>query len=782
MMDTSKLSQVRILVVDDHPSTATTLARAIAQMGPKIEVLSANSGENALMLTHNKPVDILITDMMMTGINGLELIEKLQTHPAGRPAYTILITAYDVPGLKITARRLKVNEIIIKPVRPERVCQIVASAIADLGGTLPAVLSDMKTQPKILVADDLPDNVALLSRYLVNEGYACLSAANGGEALLKTRTEMPDLVLLDMNMPVKDGFETLQEIRSDPAIGHIPVIILTAARLEPMDMQMALNMGADDYVTKPFDRRELLARIRTRLRVKEAEDIIRRRNKELNLLPEIGKELSARLDVDELTDVVLRRTVETLGAFQGHILLLEPDGYQRKTYRFAADEYSYQANLPDMTAALNQIRDTRQGVIIGDVRRDARWLAQPEDLTRSVVIVPMFGRFELLGLLVLAHEQGGYFLQEHMLLLQALASQAAIAIENARLFLSTKQEWQRLGAVLQCAADATLMFDLARNLSLFNIAAENLFAKSALRLGQPLTEGAGYDVFVDLLAEAANAEKHQSRDITWPDNRIFRVTITPLEGGYVASLHDISDFKRLERVKNEFIMTASHDLRSPITMVRGFSKLLSQVGPLNPDQQNFVRQIQSASETMDALVQSLFELTKGDLGEPLQLADVNLSKIAANAVQAFGSQVKAKQQRLTFVSQSAPIKVRGNELLLFRALGNLLGNAIKYSPQGGKISITAKVENKTVKIDVQDTGYGIPATDLPFIFDRFYRVRNGNTSQIEGNGLGLAIVKSIVENHGGQVSVESELGKGTCFSVTLPLVSTADPALAVPFL
>jgi CheY-like chemotaxis protein len=441
----SRSDQLRILVVDDHPSTAVTLARAISQLSPRLDVLSANSAENALNLVRDKAVDFIITDMMMTGMNGLELVEKLQSHPAGKPSYVMLITAYDVPGLKITARRLHVNEIIIKPVRPERVCQIVAKAIDDLGGELPVPAPETKSVLKILVADDLPDNVALLTRYLTNEGYACVSAADGAEALLKARTELPDLVLLDMNMPIKDGFQTLQEIRSDPAIGHIPVIILTAARLEPMDMQSALNMGADDYVTKPFDRRELLARIRTRLRVKEAEDVIRRRNKELNLLPEIGRELSARLDVADLTDVILRRTVETLGALLGHLILFESQGTVHKTYRFSGDQGStIELEIPDLTPLLAQVKDTRQGFVIGDVRKDMRWPVDPGDSTRSIVVVPIFGRFDLLGLLVLGHEHPEYFSFEHMLLLQAIASQAAIAIENARMFARLEQVQKEL--------------------------------------------------------------------------------------------------------------------------------------------------------------------------------------------------------------------------------------------------------------------------------------------------------------------------------------------------
>src|SRR5512143_771894 len=129
----SSTSPVRVLVVDDHPSTATTLARAISQLGPGVDVLSAESGEKALELVKNQTVDLLITDMVMPGMNGLELIEVMQSHPGSKPAYAALISAYDVPGLKEPARRLKVNDVIMKPVRPERICQLVSKTIETLG-------------------------------------------------------------------------------------------------------------------------------------------------------------------------------------------------------------------------------------------------------------------------------------------------------------------------------------------------------------------------------------------------------------------------------------------------------------------------------------------------------------------------------------------------------------------------------------------------------------------------------------------------------------------------
>ncbi len=128
-------AQARVLVVDDHPNTATTLARAIAQLGPGVEVVSATSGRMALEYARDEAVDLLITDMVMPDMNGLELIEALRIHPGGRPTYTVLITAYDVPGVRESARRLKVDEVLIKPIRPERIRQIVGKTLEGMGCT-----------------------------------------------------------------------------------------------------------------------------------------------------------------------------------------------------------------------------------------------------------------------------------------------------------------------------------------------------------------------------------------------------------------------------------------------------------------------------------------------------------------------------------------------------------------------------------------------------------------------------------------------------------------------
>ena len=242
----------RILIVDDHPHTASMLARALGQFEAPVEILTARGGKEALELIGQRPPDVLITDFMMPGMSGLELIEKLRD---GRePGHIILVTAYDSPGLSATARRLKVNEYLIKPVQPETIRELVGKALENL--RMPKMsLADLPhaSHFKILIADDYPDNLRLLARHLEGEGYTFLTAADGEETLRLVRAERPDLVLLDVNMPHKNGFEVLAEMRGDPSLTHIPVIMLTAARSAPRDIREGLSLGADDYITKPFD-------------------------------------------------------------------------------------------------------------------------------------------------------------------------------------------------------------------------------------------------------------------------------------------------------------------------------------------------------------------------------------------------------------------------------------------------------------------------------------------------------------------------------------------------
>jgi signal transduction histidine kinase len=276
---------------------------------------------------------------------------------------------------------------------------------------------------------------------------------------------------------------------------------------------------------------------------------------------------------------------------------------------------------------------------------------------------------------------------------------------------------------------------------------------------------------IEFLEEACTSGNSKTEEITWTDERVFTALFTPLEkGGCIVLLHDISHFKTLERVKNEFISTASHDLKNPIATVLGFSQLLSQAGPLNEQQAGFVNYIQLAANRMHELVQNLLNLAKMDMGVEFRQESVDVNALSAEITDEFQPQAEAKAQMLNLKKAKGQPQVQGDSLQLRQVLRNLVGNAIKYTPVGGSISLSIEEADDGIIVHVKDTGYGIPAEDLPFIFDRFYRVRNEAVKDIEGNGLGLAIVKSIIEKHGGQISVESEPGKGSVSHLLYRLV------------
>jgi signal transduction histidine kinase len=525
-------------------------------------------------------------------------------------------------------------------------------------------------------------------------------------------------------------------------------------------------------VTKPFDRRELLARIRTKLRAKETESTIRRRYKVLSVLPEIGKDISGRLDMNELTDIVLRRSVETLGAMLGHLVILNPGGPLHKEYRIApAAPTAFEAELPPLDDLLHQLKENHQGLIINDTRNDPRWRAKSELPSGSAIIVPMFGRLDLIGFLVLVHEQPGYFNSEHQLLLQAIASQAAIAVQNVQLYASVSQERQRMAAILQSAADAILTFDVDGCLISLNPAGEKLFADDDVKLDHPLDPGGRYEALIGLLGEARLLGHLKTGEIALPDERVYTAYVAPIEkDGYVAILHDVTHFKDLERVKNEFISTVSHDLKNPISVITGFTDLLQRVGPLNQKQIDYIRRINAAAENMDGLVRCLLQLTRQEIGTILKKEVVDVNELILEIADEFQPQAKAKEQSLLFEAQKENPKVHADPFQLKQALRNLVGNAIKYTPAGGSIGLYLETRQDAAMISVKDTGCGIPPNELPLIFNRFHRVGNEALKGEEGDGLGLAIAKSIIERHNGKISVESEMGKGSCFTMILPLL------------
>ena len=229
-----------------------------------------------------------------------------------------------------------------------------------------------------------------------------------------------------------------------------------------------------------------------------------------------------------------------------------------------------------------------------------------------------------------------------------------------------------------------------------------------------------------------------------------------------------------DRAKSDFVRMVTHELRSPLAAVQSMLKLMDQgyVGPLSEPQQDLIQRSQRRIEFLLALVRDLLELAAGKMerikGEKTEVAISELIREAAEVMQA-----TAVEKGLDYQVEipDEPLVMDGVEEGLERAFTNLINNAVKYTPPGGSVAVRAWQEDGWMKFEVSDTGIGIPAEALPRLFSEFYRARNAKAIEMEGTGLGLAIVKDVIEQHGGKITVQSVEGKGSMFSVSLPLRS-----------
>jgi two-component system NtrC family sensor kinase len=263
-------------------------------------------------------------------------------------------------------------------------------------------------------------------------------------------------------------------------------------------------------------------------------------------------------------------------------------------------------------------------------------------------------------------------------------------------------------------------------------------------------------------------------EISLDDGRVLNTQLTPIpEIGLVLNMQDITHLKELDRIKSDFVNTVSHDLRSPLTAILGYVELISRVGSINDQQKEFIQRVQLSVNNITSLINNLLELGRIEAGFDIRNEVVPLPAIISYAVDGCISSVEEKSQELIQdIPEDLP-QVLGNPIQLRQMLNNLLSNAIMYTQTGGEISISARSEGNQVITQITDNGPGIPPSDQPYIFDKFYR---GSNIPIDtpGTGLGLAIVKSIVDNHLGRIWVESTLAERTTFTVVLP---TADNTL-----
>jgi two-component system, OmpR family, phosphate regulon sensor histidine kinase PhoR len=301
--------------------------------------------------------------------------------------------------------------------------------------------------------------------------------------------------------------------------------------------------------------------------------------------------------------------------------------------------------------------------------------------------------------------------------------------------------------------------------------------------GQPTQDRALIEIvrhtgLLAVIKEALRAEKQQSSEIVVGTvrPRSFSVTATPVRAGgasgAVLVLHEITDLRRLERVRQDFVANVSHEFRTPLTAIQGFAETLLGGALDDPEhRRRFVEIIRDHAMRLARLTEDLLELSRIEAGQlKLEFRPVSVPQLVTSCIETTQLAAGTKQLTLKSALPADLPEVQGDANRLQQVLQNLLDNAVQYTPSGGKITAEAKRTRGEVIITVSDTGIGVPQSDQSRIFERFYRVDAARSREAGGTGLGLSIARHIVEAHGGRIWVDSTVGEGSQFHFSIPAV------------
>jgi two-component system phosphate regulon sensor histidine kinase PhoR len=427
--------------------------------------------------------------------------------------------------------------------------------------------------------------------------------------------------------------------------------------------------------------------------------------------------------------------------------------------------------------AINDPRTVRENVALLNIKNGVSvpLIVEERDEEQRVV-----GKHTIGVLHVFNKRFGRNFSEEDVRLLTILARQVAAVIRNANLYLEVAQDRDTLRKTLESIVAGIVLINPQGRIQLMNDAARHILGVSPEDgVGQLYTEVIRDEKTQDLLSEALHKATEVTREIEFytPQQRIYQAQAAPVQGGnngiqgVVAIFNDITEIRNVERMKSSFISTVSHELLTPLTAIKGFiSTLLDDTEGFfdQETQREFYSIINSECDRLRRLITDLLNLSRLDQGLTLQLfpRPMRVADLIPRVVDFHRPDTQIHSFRI-HLDPNLP-EIMADEDRVDQIISSLINNAIKYSPKGGAIEVSAVPEGDGVRISVRDEGIGIPADKIPTIWEKWGQAHEDNAEIPSGPGIGLYLVKSLVEAHGGQIQVQSEVGKGSLFSFTLP--------------
>lgn len=530
--------------------------------------------------------------------------------------------------------------------------------------------------PRLLVVDDEEPLLEIFVEFFEESEYDLTIAKTGEEAMELLGRQEFDLVVTDLNLPGADGLSVLSHAkRKDP---EMEVIVLTgnASTLTAID---ALRQGAYDYVLKPFDlyemeqtvgkaleRRRLLSENRRfvaslQRHRDELSRLVDEATWRMRTLYEVGKEITATLDLDRTLHLILEKSVELTRAGRGLLFLLDENAVVHCRVLLGIENRTGVEET--WTVAL---RATNERVVT-DKRPVLAEVDAPEGGKSTAWVVPLLQEAEVVGTIAVLAVPGAAFTQDDRDLLIGLASQATISIHNARVY-----------------------------------------------------------------------EKIQA----------------------------------LDRMKSEFVAVVSHEVRTPLTAIKGTLEILGDDSYFEmPESQRELLEICFTNvERLETLINDILDFSKLESSRlSTHFTEVGVASLLESVVINLGKLAQQKSIAISSEVLGEVPTIEADELRISQVLTNLVGNAVKFSQEQGRIVVRATADGEGVRLDIEDSGIGIAPDDIPKLFTKFRQLDSSSTRTASGTGLGLAISKGIVDEHEGRIWVTSTPGKGSVFSVWLPL-------------
>jgi signal transduction histidine kinase len=566
----------------------------------------------------------------------------------------------------------------------------------------------------------------------------------------------------------------------------------------------------------------------------------------LAILYELSFQLGSSLDLEEVLNQVMDAIIELTGAERGFLMLLDEVGGELKMMvtRDVSEKAIDAHTLQISRSVVERAMTTAKGILTNNAQEDERFSGQNSVVgyqLRSIMCAPLLARGRTLGAVYVDHRlHTSVFAKEDLELLATFANQAAIAIENARLFTLTDQAlarrvaelslFQQIDQELNRSLDLNKVMSLSLDWALRLTAAESgsiglmeqldeadeeyvlrLLCYKGSETDLPTTIPMTHPILAQILKEEKPIVTHDLTAEQAIDGRpaAIQMSVPIKRDGAIRGLltlksqaanalndEDIEFMERLadragvaiknaqlyqdiqaaNKAKSDFISVVTHELRLPMTSIRGYTDLIASgmVGPLTEQQEQFLGVVKRNLDRMNILIRDLEDINRIESGRmPFNLTLVDLHEVVTDVAESMSEATAAKEQSVTVVFGDDFPPVYADPTRLSQVMTNLLSNAHKYSPDGGEIVIEVKGNGRVATVSVIDNGIGISAENQAKLFTQFFRAEDPEVRQQLGWGLGLSIVKKMVEAQGGEISFESELGKGSTFTFTVPFAPEA---------